>query len=192
MKRHVVVVTIVLAATAGVVFGQGSRNWRAALSGYNETPSATAPGTISTVARGRFSAHIDRDDPGKINWSLSYQNLEGLVTQAHIHFGAVGTSGGISVFLCTNLNNSPGTQACPQEAPPDDPVTGSFTATDVIGPAAQGIAAGEFAELLRAIRAGHTYANVHSQKFPSGEVRGALLSGNRGNNDDDDNEGHGH
>jgi hypothetical protein len=48
----------------------------------------------------------------------------------------------------------------------------------VIGPAGQGIAAGEFSELVDALRAGRAYANVHSSKFPGGEIRGQI-------NDDD-------
>ena len=45
---------------------------------------------------------------------------------------------------------------------------------DVIGPAGQGIKPGEYAELLRAIRAGATYANIHSSIYPSGEIRAQL------------------
>jgi len=44
----------------------------------------------------------------------------------------------------------------------------------VIGPSGQGIAAGEFAELIRAIKGGRTYANVHSRSFPGGEIRGKI------------------
>ena len=51
-------------------------------------------------------------------------------------------------------------------------MTGTRTAADVVGPAGQGIAAGEFEELVRALRAGVTYANVHSQQFGGGEIRG--------------------
>jgi hypothetical protein len=32
----------------------------------------------------------------------------------------------------------------------------------------------EFDELVRAIRAGVTYVNVHSETFPGGEIRGQL------------------
>ena len=79
------------------------------------------------------------------------------------------------VFLCTNLGNGPiGTQACP--GPSSGTVAGTITAADVVSSASnQGIAAGELTEVLRAIRAGVTYANVHSNLFPGGEIRGQLV-----------------
>jgi len=52
--------------------------------------------------------------------------------------------------------------------------TGTITAADVIGPVGQGIAAGEFAELLTALRAGKTYVNVHTTRFGAGEIRGPV------------------
>ena len=60
------------------------------------------------------------------------------------------------------------------------PVTSLIIAANVIGPGAQGIAAGEFAELLAAIRSGNAYANVHTTKYPGGEIRGQIRA------DDDD------
>ena len=57
----------------------------------------------------------------------------------------------------------------------DTPKTGTITAADVLNTVAggvpQGIAAGEFDELVKAIRAGRTYANVHSTNWPGGEIR---------------------
>ena len=117
-----------------------------------------------------FRAWIGPDD--KITYSLQYSALEGTVTQAHIHLGGKAQSGGISVFFCSNLGNGPaGTQACP---PAPATVTGTIRPADVIGPTGQGITAGQFAELLAAIRAGTTYANVHSTLYPGGEIRGQL------------------
>lgn len=93
------------------------------------------------------------------------------MTQAHIHFGQFAVNGGISVFLCSNLTDPPpGTPACPNSGT----VSGTLTAASVIGPAGQGIAAGEFEELVEAIDAGIAYVNVHTTMFPTGEIRGQL------------------
>jgi len=98
--------------------------------------------------------------------------MEGTVTQAHIHLGQKSVNGGISVFLCSNLPAPPpGTPACP---PAPATVTATIEPSDVIGPAGQGIAAGELNELLRAMRAGVTCANVHTTLFPGGEIRGQV------------------
>jgi hypothetical protein len=139
---------------------------RIGLTGFAETPLA-----LSTPGKGRFSATIDRRRQ-EINFVLSYQDLPSTVTQAHIHFGSESQSGGISVFLCTNLGNGPaGTQPCPAQPAT---VRGTIVPASVIGPVGQGIAPGEFDELVRAIEAGSTYANVHTTAFPAGEIRGQL------------------
>ena len=135
------------------------------LVGGNEVP------VISTGASGGFQARISNDGQS-IEYQLAYSDLEGAVTQAHIHVGQRDVNGGISVFLCSNLGNGPaGTQACPA-APAV--ITGTITAADVIGPSGQGVTAGELDELISAMRDGNAYANVHSTLFPSGEIRSQL------------------
>ena len=148
--------------------GRRSRRPGDDLSGYN-----IAPLTLSTGASGEFSAQISKDET-QISYELSYSGFGSDVTQAHIHFGRTAVVGGVSAFLCTNLGNGPaGTPACP---PSPGTVTGTLTASSVIGPVAQGIAPGEFAELVRAIRAGATYADVASVNFPAGEIRDQIDS----------------
>jgi hypothetical protein len=156
-----------LLGAVGVAVATGGRgDIRESLTGYEETPLA-----ISTQANGEFKLSIDRQRQ-EMRYRLSYRDFATPVLQAHIHFGSESQSGGISVFLCTNLGNGPaGTQACPT---PSGTVTGTITPADVIGPAGQGIAAGEFDELVSAIRAGYTYANVHSQERMAGEIRAQL------------------
>ena len=53
-------------------------------------------------------------------------------------------------------------------------VTGVVTAADVVAVPSVGIGAGEFAEVIRAMRKGDTYANVHTTLFPGGEIRGQI------------------
>jgi hypothetical protein len=161
-----VAVIAVLGVVAVAVATGGGRKIDERLTGYAEQPLA-----LSTTGSGHFEAWIQRFGQ-QFTYRLSYRDLEGPVTQAHIHFGAENQVGGISVFLCTNLGNGPaGTQACPA-APAT--ITGTVRPQDVIGPAGQGIAPGEFGELLDAIEAGATYVNVHSQKYPVGEIRAQI------------------
>lgn len=89
-------------------------------------------------------------------------------------------NGAISVWLCSNMPSPPtppGTPPCP--APPAT-LSGMAEADDVVGPSGQGIEAGELDELVRAIEAGNAYANVHSTKFPGGEIRAQLRPGQAG------------
>jgi hypothetical protein len=142
-------------------------------------PTEEVP-ALSSTARGWFKLTIDEENE-TISYELSYEDLEGAVAQAHIHVGQRGVNGGISVFLC---GNPPAVPPAPTPQPPACPtspatVTGELTAANIIGPAAQGIAptagtVNEFAELVAVLRSGVTYANVHSSKFPGGEIRGQL------------------
>ena len=138
------------------------------LASFNEVPS------VFSFASGRFEATVDEDGTS-ITWDLTYDHLVGSVTQAHIHFADEDVNGAIVVFFCSNLTNPPppaGTPACP---PSPGHLTGTFTATNVgAGAQGQGISAGQIKALLRAMRAGLTYANVHTDRFPGGEIRGQI------------------
>jgi hypothetical protein len=151
-----------------VAQGQEGRRFGARLVSYEEVPA------LSNAAEGTFNMLIDSTD-SSFDFELTYSGISGTgATQSHIHLGQKGVNGGVTVFFCTNLNNGPaGTPPCPANGT----VTGTITAANVIGPGGQGISAGEFAEVLKAIRAGAVYANVHSVLFGGGEIRGQLSAG---------------
>lgn len=157
---------VVIGAGSAAAHGKPKREViRAWLTSVQEVPS------IVTPASGFFRAVVD-DEAGTIEYWLKYDDLQGPVTQSHIHIGQAGVNGGISVFLCSNLGNGPaGTQACP---PAPGEISGTIAMSDVIGPAGQGVAAGDFADLLRALRSGVSYVNVHTDQFPGGEARGQI------------------
>ncbi len=165
------IAVVAIASVATVAVAGGGKQIREKLTGDEEVP------VVLTGAEGKFKATIGSD---RVDYELQYEDLEGTITQAHIHIGQRLANGGISVWLCgtATLPGPAGTPTCP--ASPGT-VTDSFTAADVIGPAGQGIAAGEFDELVDAIRDGFTYANVHSSLAPGGEMRGQL-----NDRDDDD------
>ena len=175
MKRKAFLLMLVLLSTvtAFAVFTDSFKKIKASLTGYQEVPS------VSTTATGEFRGQVNNDGTA-VDWSLSYSELEGDVLQAHIHLGQKDVNGGITVFLCTNLGNGPeGIQPCP---PPPATISGTIMAPDVSPNIAatagtrnnQGLNTGEFGEFLDALRAGSLYANVHSSKFPGGEVRSQI------------------
>jgi CHRD domain-containing protein len=172
-------------ATAASNHEGGGSTFRATLTGYEETP------TLSTSATGTFKATLNSAGD-QLSYTLSYAGpfdanpAGGTITQSHIHFGARAIAGGISAFLCTNLGNGPaGTPACPT---PGGTVTGTITAAQIVGPGPQGIQPTEFAELVKALRLGFAYANIHTTTFPAGEIRGQISShGDEGKHDNSDN-----
>lgn len=170
------VVIALLGVGSYAIAGGGSKNFKGnPLNGYEENPD------ISTVGTGSFRAQLSEDGTS-LHYKLTYSGLEGNVTQAHVHFAKRGVNGGISFFLCSNLPAPPpGTPACPGTT--EGTVEGDIEAADVIGPGAtvgppptagQGIEPGNLAEILAAMRAGHAYANVHTTKWPGGEIRAQL------------------
>jgi len=144
---------------AGAQFGR--KNFRAELEGAQETPA------ISTEGTGEFRARLD-DSGTQLEYELQYSGLEGGNTLfAHVHIGQTGVAGGVMFFLC----GGGGKPACPNG---EATINGTVTAANVIGPAGQGISAGQFDEAVRAMRNGLAYANVHTTSFASGEIRGQI------------------
>ncbi len=172
MTRRLTLMTVVLMGGGlAVAFAQGGgARVRAELQAADEVPS------ISSPASGTFRASIDERGE-RVAYEISYANLQSDVLMSHIHIAQPGVNGGIMVWLCGTATRPgpPGTQTCP--GPRDGVVRGEFTAADVQAVATQGIAPGEFAEVIQAIRDGIAYANVHSDTFQGGEIRGQIRPG---------------
>ena len=148
------------------VASEGATSFSTSMTGFQETPPILTSGT------GTFHAKVQGSS---VTYTETFGGLTSNVTQSHIHFGERSLAGSIFVFLCTNLGNGPaGTQACPATG---GTITGTITAAGVLGVSGQNITAGYFAGLLRILRSGDAYVNVHTVKFPAGEIRGQLRAG---------------
>ncbi len=168
MKRTLFLLAVAVAGVVAFVAVQTTaappNSFRARITGYQEVPS------VSTTALGEFRATLSADET-TLTYTMEFNNLQGSVLFSHIHFAARSSNGGIMTFLCGG-----GTKpACPQNGT----VTGTIMAADITGSAgaglnAQGIAPGEFAEFVKALRSGNTYVNIHSNLFPGGELRGQI------------------
>ena len=175
MKRILVVATATLLMMVVTAVAAADETIRVHLVGYQETPL-----TINTAATGEFKIKI-HSDGSAIDYEETYRDLSSSVLQSHIHFGRPALTGGIVLFLCTNLAPPAGVPT-PQPCPTTNPatITGTLTAADVIPsaapPAGQGIDPGAagFAEMIKAIREGAAYVNVHTTNHPSGEIRSRL------------------
>jgi hypothetical protein len=124
---------------------EGQTLFRATLAGSNEVPAR------DTAATGSAGITLDGDT---VFFAVEVSQIEA-VTAAHIHSGAAGVNGPVRVdfFL------GPVTGAVNGRL-----VEGSFTAANVRGVT--------FETLLEQMRAGTAYVNVHSTRYPGGEVRG--------------------
>jgi hypothetical protein len=152
----------VISAGAVAIAGGGGDRASARLNGFQEVP------TVLTDGSGKVKLRIN-DTARTIDFVLRYEDLEGAtVQQAHIHIGARHTAGQVSVFFCGGAK-----PACP---PSPATVQGTITAADVIPRRDQGVET--FEDLTEAIRKGITYANVHTDKSPAGEIRGQISAKN--------------
>ena len=143
-------------------------SFSARLSSAQEAPAA------SSAAKGSFKMKLE--NATTLSYELTYTGLEGTITQSHIHLAQPGISGGIMIWLCgtTALPGPAGTPVCKGNG---ETLTGTIMAAQVIGPSGQGINttdADRFDRALRALRDGQAYANIHSSRVGSGEIRGNI------------------
>ena len=151
---------VVIAFGASALANDQNSSFGARLSGYDEVPAINSAGT------GQFAATVNSSGT-MITYKLSYSGLSSTALAAHIHFAQRAVAGGVVAFLC----GGGGKPACP---PSGGTVSGTIVASDIQALPAQGIAAGDLVGVLRAMRAGVTYVNVHSTNFPGGEIRGQI------------------
>ena len=82
----------------------------------------------------------------KLTWKLTWGTLSGPANAAHIHLGKAGKAGNVVVPLCAGATCKSG-------------VHGTVTLK---------------AAVLKALKAGGTYVNIHTAKNPAGEIRGQI------------------
>lgn len=131
------------------------RSFVAKLSGRAEVPpnDSAATGRVTVkVSRAKRSLRVR----GRIT------GLSGLPSAAHIHLGRPGVDGPpILTIVGANV----------------DDIFGEYSLLDRITRSdfTQAGNVQTFGQAVRAIRRGRTYVNVHTAKFPGGEVRGQVI-----------------
>ena len=169
-----------LTLAPAVMAAPHSEEFHAVFSGFNEVGALNAQsGAIFSPGRATLELELNRADQ-TLSFTLKFSGLSAPVTQAHIHFGKVHMAGGVMVFFCSNVAAPPGTQSCPANG---GTVTGTLSAANVLGPASQGVPAGDFQAIVDALQSDTAYANIHTTAFPAGEIRGEIRRESNGHND---------
>jgi len=154
------------------------------LSTFNEVPPK------ANGASGTFRARLSEDGT-TLSWTFTWSGLSGPPLFAHIHFGLKGANYPVMTFFCGGPKGNPDIPQkpdCPQTT--SGSITGTTTAADIIAlntPGAttdQALDQHDFAGFLRALGAGSAYANMHTTRFPGGEIRGQIAA-HRADEDDE-------
>jgi hypothetical protein len=154
------------------------------LSTFHEVPPK------ANGANGTFQAKLSEDGT-TLSWTFTWSGLSGPPLFAHIHFGLKGANYPVMTFFCGGPKGNPDIPQkpdCPQTT--SGSITGTTTAADIIalntaGPTDQALDQHDFAGFIRALGAGSAYANMHTTRFPGGEIRGQIAA-HRGERDEDD------
>jgi hypothetical protein len=130
-----------------------NKNYGAKLAGANEVPAVMSDGT--GVAKFNFS------NDG--SFASFHVNVAGIadVRFAHIHFAKAGANGGVVFTL--RMDKVVG------------PVSGIYAKGEITAMKLSGrLLGGDLFILMEAFRTGNAYINVHTDKSPSGELRGQV------------------
>ncbi len=145
---------------AGQANSQIDRNFNVHLSGGQEVPPIAS--TAQGEARFRFSK-----GGNSLDYKLIAANIDN-VTTAHIHAGTKGTNGPVVVnlypttaFPILGVGRVNGVLA-----------EGTITAADFVGPGA----GAPLSALMEAMAAGEVYVDIHTSRYPEGEIRGQMGS----------------
>ncbi len=132
---------------------KGAGMYSAKLTGSEEVPPA------KTDAKGEATFHMSKDGKG-LEYTVTVSGIEN-VTAAHIHTGKKGENGPPVAPLSVEKKKGKvsGTIA-----------KGTLSAKDLMG----SLKGKSLNDLAKEIEAGNTYVNVHTEKFPDGEIRGQL------------------
>ena len=146
-----VILATIVTVSAGFA---AERNFQAKLTGNDELPS------VKTNANGEVKFQLSIDGK-ELSYQLNVKNIEN-PTAAHIHRGMKGKSGPPVV----NLFHGPKKEGKFS----GDLARGTITANDLAGD----LIGRSLDDLVKLIKSGVTYVNVHTDANPDGEIRGQI------------------
>jgi hypothetical protein len=157
MKKFRVTVFVFLFLVLLVSIGiAGERSFKAKLLGSE----VVLP--VKTTAEGEAIFQLSKDGR-ELTYKLTVADIEN-VTAAHIHYGKMGKNGPPVVNLFTGSKKEGKFSGTLSE--------GRIMANDLMGELKGKL----FSHFIQMIEDGHAYVNVHTDKYPDGEIRGKIWS----------------
>lgn len=147
-------VFLVLVLFVSIGIAAGERSFKAKLSGGEVVP------TVKTPAKGEAIFQLSKDG-NELTYKLTVADIEN-VTAAHIHDGKYGKNGPPIVSLYAGPKKEGKFSGTLSE--------GTITAKDLMG----SLKGKLFSHFIQMIEDGHAYVNVHTDKYPDGEIRGQI------------------
>ncbi len=138
---------------SAIAIAHGKMSYRAALSGGNETPRVTTKATGSAM----FTVNAKETE---ISYMIHVRDIEG-VTMAHIHLGKAGKNGPPVAMLEVRAKKGKFSGMLA-----GGKITGKYLMGDFKGKTVK--------DLVKEMKAGNTYVNVHTSANPDGEIRGQI------------------
>ncbi len=150
-SRLIIVLLVIGLATTGIA---AEKSFKAVLSGSEVVPAA------ATMAKGEATFTLGKGG-NVLMYKVTVSDIEN-VTAAHIHSGKMGSNGPAIALIDVKGKKTgkfSGTLA-----------EGKITAKELLGP----LKGKKVKDLVKEIEAGDTYLNVHTGKYPDGELRGQI------------------
>jgi hypothetical protein len=151
---YALVALMITLLTASIGFSAGKGSFSAKLSGGEAVPAVTTPAT------GKAEFKLSKDGKG-LTYKLIVTDIEN-VTSAHIHLGKVGKEGPPLASLFAGPKKEGRFSGVLAE--------GVLTEKSLMG----SVSGKPLSELVKVIKSGSTYVNVHTDGYPGGELRGQI------------------
>jgi hypothetical protein len=143
------------------VRAQEGQSFSATLSGKDEVP----PTESNSTGTAKFQVNQNKDNESQVSFWVNTTGIK-KINQAHIHNGTAGDNGDIVATL------SKGKSAKGNDSPPQIGFAGNITKDDLQGP----LKGKEISDLVKLMSDGGAYANVHTDKYSKGAIRGQIES----------------
>lgn len=151
-KVHLIIFLLAICLASTSIAAE--KSFKATLSGSKVVPA------VKTMAKGEATFKLSKNG-NELSYKVKVSDIEN-ITAAHIHMGKMGENGpplALIDIMGKKAGKFSGTLA-----------EGRITSKELMG----SLMGKTVKDLVKEIEAGNAYVNVHTDKYPDGEIRGQI------------------